>query len=119
MNKPEIIVARVSQGMGHFRRFWVGAETPDGWVCGVPDQKDDVSGGYWFAPQNIIYRGPAHAHFDYNDIQPGTLVNVSTYAAAGMVVSRNGANYQVMVKGELKSVQWRDVCPLPCDASGA
>ena len=110
MSKSEIIVARVSQGMGHFRRFWVGAETPDGWVCGVPDQKDDVSGGYWFAPQHIIYRGPAHAHFDYN---------VSTYAAPGMVVSREGASYKVIVKGELKSVQWRDVCPLPCDGSGA
>lgn len=115
----DIIVARVSQGMGHFRTLWVVDETLDGWVYGV--EEGDVAKarreGFWISPDNIVHRAPAHAHFGYNDIAPGTLVKA--LGVTGFVVERKGASYDVMAQGELVSVTWREVVPIPCDEPGA
>lgn len=110
MRKSDIIVARVSQGMGHFRPFWVIDETPDGWVCGVVKPGDSPQDSYWFSPGNIVYRAPAHTYYDYNNIPPGTLVTACE--EPGTVIERKGSNYEVMISGKMKTVDWREVVPM-------
>lgn len=111
------VVIRVSPNMGHFKTYWVAAENADGWVCCVEAADGHTRVGLWFSPKHVIHRERAAASYDYNDIQPTTLVEAM--GSIGMVISRKSSNYEIMVSGEVRLVDWRYVVPIPCDASGA
>jgi hypothetical protein len=111
------------------------------WIRGIPyeDSFKNFIQPSWYSPSNIIERNSsfedAHKsnskttndstfHFDYNGIDPGTLVTLTfdkteeisdpkrwSAAQFGVIVSQRGARYKVLVNGAVKEVGWSFIRP--------
>jgi hypothetical protein len=116
---PQIAVVRVSAKAGHIRAIRVMEKRHDGWIRGVSTTETTAMtpahrrGGTWYAPRNVISLHEETKSYDYNDIQPGELVEYWDSNPA-IVVGRRVAQYEVVdpVSGETRHVSWEGVVPV-------
>jgi len=117
-----IAVVRVSPKAGNVKHLWIYEERRSGWIRGGPEQNYSPGRTFasWHAPLHIlkivdigtvaVELGP----YDWNGIQPGTLVDIWGGSSQGMVVGRKGAKYEVLLLGSGKPVEvtWESVAPV-------
>jgi hypothetical protein len=121
----KIAIVRVSPKAGNVKRLWIYEERRNGWIRGGPEQNYFPGRTFasWHAPHHIlkivdigtvaVELGP----YDWNGIQPGTLVDIWGGSSQGMVVGRKGAKYEVLLLGSGKPVEvtWENVVPVDLD----
>jgi hypothetical protein len=112
----KVAIVKVSQKVGLLKSVYVHEIRSDGWVRGGPE-RDPSWKGHWYAPKNIIQMveadTPEFKSYDYNGIEPGTLVKYWG-DEQGIVVSRKGAKYNVLPNGGSRPVQvdWSSLVPV-------
>ena len=115
----KVAIVRVSQRAGMMKSMYVYEVRSDGWFRCGPD-RDDSWKGQWFAPKNLIHMieadTPEVRNYDYNGIEPGTLVQFWG-KEQGIVISRKGTKYTVLRNGNPKPilVDWENVVPVLAD----
>ena len=115
----KVAIVRVSQKAGMLKSVYVYKVREDGWFHGGPDREASWK-GQWYAPKNLIQMieadTPEVRNYDYNGIEPGTLVEFWG-GQQGVVLSRKGAKYTILPHGETKptTVDWDAVVPVLVD----
>ena len=115
----KVAIVRVSQRAGMMKSMYVYEIRGDGWFRAGTD-RDESWRGQWFAPKNLIQMieadTPECRNYDYNGIEPGTLVQFWGNEQ-GIVLSRKGTKYTILVNGRSKpsQVDWENVVPLLVD----
>jgi hypothetical protein len=115
----KVAIVRVSQRAGMMKSMYVYEIRGDGWFRCGPD-RDPSWKGQWFAPKNLIQMieadTPEVRNYDYNGIEPGTLVQFWGHEQ-GVVISRKGTKYTILANGMSKPAQvdWENVVPLLVD----
>jgi hypothetical protein len=115
----KVAIVRVSQRAGVMKSMYVYEIRGDGWFRAGTD-RDESWRGQWFAPKNLIQMieadTPEVRNYDYNGIEPGTLVQFWGNEQ-GIVISRKGTKYTVLVNGKSKTIQvdWENVVPVLVD----
>ena len=115
----KVAIVRVSQRAGMMKSMYVYEIRGDGWFRAGTD-RDESWRGQWFAPKNLIQLIEADApecrNYDYNGIEPGTLVQYWG-DHQGIVIGRKGAKYTILFNGSSKpsQVDWENVVPLLVD----
>lgn len=120
----KIAIVRVSPKAGNIKHLWIYEERRNGWIRAGPEQNTGagLSPTSWHAPQHvlkIVDLGTIQSElgpYDWNGIQPGTLVDVWG-AFKGMVVGRKGAKYEVLRLGESCPIEvtWESLVPVDLD----
>lgn len=115
--KPhEIAFVRSSPKSGYFRVVYVWEKRSDGWIRGSFQREEPRDfEGIWVSPVNVISIQQAHASWDYNGIEPGTLVNFGSEVC--IVMDRTGARYRIVdvQSGKETMASWEYVVPLEAD----
>ena len=116
-----IAIVRVSPKAGNVKHLWIYEERRNGWIQAGPEQ--NYSGrtfASWHAPHHVlkivdigtvaVERGP----YDWNGIQPGTLVDMWDGSYQGIVIDRKGAKYVILRNGDPKPIEvtWESVVPV-------
>ena len=115
----KVAIVRVSQRAGMMKSMYVYEIRGDGWFR-AGTERDESWRGQWFAPKNLIQLieadTPECRNYDYNGIEPGTLVQFWGNEQ-GIVISRKGTKYTVLVNGKSKTIQvdWENVVPVLVD----
>ena len=115
----KVAIVRVSQRAGMMKSMYVYEVRSDGWFRCGPDREPSWK-GQWFAPKNLIQMieadTPEVRNYDYNGIEPGTLVQFWG-KEQGIVISRKGTKYTVLRNGNPKPilVDWENVVPVLID----
>jgi hypothetical protein len=115
----KVAIVKVSQRAGMLKSMYVYEMRSDGWFRAGID-RDPSWKGQWFAPKNLIQLieadTPDVRNYDYNGVEPGTLV---AYWGdhQGVVVGRKGAKYNVLPHGGSNPIQvdWSQVVPVLVD----
>lgn len=110
----EVAVIRTSPKNGHARMLHVWEVREDGWVKGdFHSETPSPNRGLWVAPHNVLGIHKKTGGWDYNGIQPGTLVNFLN-GEVGLVTARLGAHYRVLDSstGKERQVLWEEVVPV-------
>jgi hypothetical protein len=122
----KIAVVKVSPRASLLKSLYVHEHRSDGWVRAGEDRWKPWS-ACWFAPHNVLqvvevsHPDPAAKGYDYNGIEPGTLVEYWANKQ-GIVISRHGTQYTVMELGGKSPypVDWSQVRPVETpDVNGA
>jgi len=116
---PMIAVVRVSAKAGHIRAVRVMEKRHDGWIRGVMTTGEEPKKsflnreGSWYAPHNVISLHEETRSYDYNGIEPGTLVEWWS-GRLGIVRERSGAWYVVVnpETGEDQQVSHEKIVPV-------
>ena len=115
----KVAIVKVSQRAGMLKSMYVYEMRSDGWFRAGID-RDPSWKGQWFAPKNLIQMieadTPEVRNYDYNGIEPGTLVQFWG-KEQGIVISRKGTKYTVLRNGNPKPilVDWENVVPVLID----
>ena len=115
----KVAIVKVSQRAGMLKSMYVYEMRSDGWFRAGID-RDPSWKGQWFAPKNLIQMieadTPEVRNYDYNGIEPGTLVQFWG-KEQGIVISRKGTKYTVLRNGNPKPilVDWENVVPVLVD----
>ena len=113
----KVAIVRVSQKAGLLKSVYVYQVREDGWFRGGTDREESWK-GHWYAPKNLVQLIEADApecrSYDYNGIEPGTLVEYWGGSYQGVVLSRKGAKYTILPNGGSKpvTVDWEAVVPI-------
>jgi len=116
----KVAIVRVSQRAGMMKSMYVYEIRSDGWFRAGPD-RDPSWKDQWFAPKNLIQLieadTPEVRNYDYNGIEPGTLVQLRLHELQGVVLNRKGTKYNVLPHGRSKPihVDWENVVPVLVD----
>jgi hypothetical protein len=121
----KIAIVRVSPKAGNIKHLWVYEERRNGWIHAGPEQSYNPGRTFasWHAPHHvlkIVDLGTVQAErgaYDWNGIQPGTLVDMWGGSYQGLVIERKGAKYVVLRNGDPKplEVTWESVVPVDHD----
>jgi hypothetical protein len=121
----KIAIVRVSPKAGNIKHLWIYEERRNGWIQGGPDQTYSPGRSFasWHAPHHvlkIVDLGTVQAEwgaYDWNGIQPGTLVDMWGGSCQGLVIERKGVKYVVLRLGDSKplEVTWESVVPVDVD----
>jgi hypothetical protein len=121
----KIAIVRVSPKAGNIKHLWIYEERRNGWIQGGPDQTYSPGRSFasWHAPHHvlkIVDIGTVQATlgpYDWNGIQPGTLVDMWGGRYQGIVIDRKGAKYTILRNGDslVCEVTWESVAPVDID----
>lgn len=118
----KIAIVRVSPKAGNVKHLWIYEERSNGWIRGGTEQSDSSGRTFssWHAPHHILKvvdLGTVHAElgpYDWNGIQPGTMVEYWGGSFRGIIIGRTGAKYDILPIGDSKpiSTPWETVVPV-------
>lgn len=122
----KIAVVRVSPKAGNVKHLWIYEERRNGWIHAGPEQSYNPGRTFasWHAPHHILkvvdigtINSQAGGGYDWNGIQPGTLVDVWGGAHQGIIIDRKGAKYTVLLNGDSRPIEvtWEGVVPVDVD----
>jgi hypothetical protein len=112
----KVAIVKISHRAGTLKSIYVYEMRDDGWFRGGPEREPSWK-GQWYAPKNLVQLVEADApeckSYDYNGIEPGTLVEYWG-DEQGIVVSRKGAKYMVLPNGGSRPIQvdWGNLVPV-------
>lgn len=122
IKSTKVAVVRVSPKAGNVKHLWIYEERANGWIQGGPEQTYSPGRTFasWHAPQHILKVvdiGTVAVElgaYDWNGIQPGTLVDLWGGSQKGMVTGRRGAKYDVLLLGSGRPIEvtWESLVPV-------
>jgi hypothetical protein len=126
MKSTRIAIVRVSPKAGNVKHLWIYEERRNGWIQGGPDQSYSPGRSFasWHAPHHVLkivdigtVSSPRGSSYDWNGIQPGTLVEMWDGSYQGIVIDRKGAKYVILRNGDPRPIEvtWESVVPVDHD----
>jgi len=120
VKSTKVAVVRVSPKAGNVKHLWIYEERANGWIQGGPEQTYSPTFASWHAPQHILKVvdiGTVAVElgaYDWNGIQPGTLVDLWGGSQKGVVTGRRGTKYDVLLLGSGRPIEvpWWGVVPV-------
>lgn len=122
IKSTKVAVVRVSPKAGNVKHLWIYEERANGWIQGGPEQTYSPGRTFasWHAPQHILKVvdiGTVAVElgaYDWNGIQPGTLVDLWGGSQKGVVTGRRGAKYDVLLLGSGRPIEvtWESLVPV-------